>query len=64
MAEKYIFKICCIDPDKAAAEPFRGPGGLSLIFVSILSELFLAFMGCNFSKFALSSAGHFSDSFT
>jgi hypothetical protein len=33
--------------------------GSSFVLVSVLSELFLAFMGCDFPQFALSSAGHF-----
>jgi hypothetical protein len=30
-----------------------------LILVSVLSQFFLAFVGCNLSKLTLSSAGHF-----
>jgi hypothetical protein len=34
-----------------------------LVLVSILSELLLTLMGCNFLQFPLSSTGHLGDSF-
>jgi hypothetical protein len=34
------------------------------ILVPIFSQFFLSFVGCNFSQFAFSSAGHFRVSFT
>jgi hypothetical protein len=33
------------------------------VFVPIFSEFLLALVGCNFSEFTLSSAGHFNPSF-
>jgi hypothetical protein len=35
----------------------------SFVLVSVLSELLLTLMGCDFSQFAFSSAGHFGVSF-